>query len=85
MSYEITEVRKLCVFIKGSFQVLIDSRSIVNFQMLLLVIEKNNKNAYGEYFVTKRKCFIFAETGRTKFQHFSIQNKSIRVYEKRDE
>ena len=55
MSYEITEVRKLCVFIKGSFQVLIDSRSIVNFQMLLFVIEKNNKNAYGDNFVTKRK------------------------------
>ena len=40
MSYEITEVRKFCVFIKGSFQVLIDSRSIMNLQMLLFVMGK---------------------------------------------
>ena len=40
MPYEITEVRKFFDFVKGSFQVLIDSRSIVNFQMLLFVMEK---------------------------------------------
>ena len=43
MSYEITEVRKFCVFIKGSFQVLIDSCSIMSFQMLLFAMEKITK------------------------------------------
>ena len=72
MSYEITEVRKFCVFIKGSFQVLIDSCSIMSFQMLLFAMEK----------ITKMPTVsILLQNGNVSFsQELDGQNSNISIF-----